>query len=116
MDDDLVRDGRFARLEIRGRRTGQARQATVGFVDEPDGRILVAAGGPDVVWARNLAADPKVRVTIGARSFWAIATELDDRDPLRARAVRELILRYGTPSERVGSGSIFLLTPTSDDC
>jgi GTP cyclohydrolase II len=33
---------------------------TVGFVEEPDGSILVAAGAPDSGWAHNLLADPTV--------------------------------------------------------
>jgi hypothetical protein len=33
--------------------------------------------------------------------------------PERARAIRELILRYGTPSERLGSGPAFRLVPDS---
>jgi deazaflavin-dependent oxidoreductase (nitroreductase family) len=84
---------------------------TVGFVDAGDGRLLVAAGGGDADWARNLEADPRLRVTIAERSFDAVAELLDDDDPRRAAAIRELILRYGTPSERLGSGSVFVLTP-----
>jgi deazaflavin-dependent oxidoreductase (nitroreductase family) len=81
----------------------------VGFVPEPDGSLLVAAGTPDAQWAANLLADPRVSVTIRGRTFAAIAEELDDRDARRGRAVRELILRFGTPSERLGSGPVFVL-------
>jgi deazaflavin-dependent oxidoreductase (nitroreductase family) len=84
---------------------------TVGFVDEPDGSILVAAGSPNRSWAANLLADPRVDVRAGGRAFAAEAEELDERDPRRGRAVRELILRYGTPSEALGSGPIFALHP-----
>jgi deazaflavin-dependent oxidoreductase (nitroreductase family) len=111
MDDDLVRSGRFARLEIRGRRSGEARQVNVGFVAEPDGTILVAAGAPDASWALNLLADPDCSVTIGERSYLARAESLEDDDPRRGRAIRELILRYGTPSEGLGFGPVFLLRP-----
>jgi deazaflavin-dependent oxidoreductase (nitroreductase family) len=84
---------------------------TVGYVDEPDGSILVAAGSPNRGWAANLLADPRVDVRAGGRAFRAEADELDDRDPRRGRAVRELILRYGTPSEALGSGPVFVLRP-----
>jgi deazaflavin-dependent oxidoreductase (nitroreductase family) len=87
------------------------REVTVGYVDEPDGSILVAAGSPNRSWAANLLADPRVEVRAGGRSFAAEAEELDERDPRRGRAVRELILRYGTPSEALGSGPIFVLRP-----
>jgi deazaflavin-dependent oxidoreductase (nitroreductase family) len=84
---------------------------TVGFVDEGDGAILVAAGTPDSAWAFNLLADPAVEVTIGDRAFSATAEFLEDEDPRRGRAIRELILRYGTPSEGLGSGPIFRIRP-----
>jgi len=51
-------------------------------------------------------------VTIGGRTFAAVADRLDDRDPRRFAAVRGLILRYGTPSEALGSGPVFVLSPT----
>ena len=106
-EDDMVAWGRVARLETVGRRTGLARSAVVGFVREPDGSLLIAAGDPSAGWARNLLAEPRCRVTIGERTFRAVAEPLDGAD--HARAVRELILRYGTPSERLGSGPSFRL-------
>ena len=112
MEDDLVRSCRFARLAFHGRRSGEARAVNVGFVDDEDGAILVAAGAPDTSWALNLLADPDCTVTIGERSWAGRAEPLDDDDPRRGRAVRELILRYGTPSERLGSGLVFVVRPT----
>ena len=107
--NDLVSWGRAARLETRGRRTGRPRSVVVGYVDEPDGSVLVAAGGAHTNWALNLLADPWCRVVIGARSFEAAAESLGDSE--HARAVRELILRYGTPSEGLGHGPSFRLRP-----
>jgi deazaflavin-dependent oxidoreductase (nitroreductase family) len=112
MEEDLVRSGRYARLAIRGRTTGEARSVNVGFVEEPDGLLLVAAGAPDASWALNLLADPDCIVTVGERAFAATAVPLDDEDPRRGRAIRELILRYGTPSEGLGSGLVFALRST----
>ena len=111
LDASLADDDRFVRLRTRGRRSGEARLVTVGFIAEPDGSILVAAGAPDSAWAANLLADPLVDVTIGGVTFAAVAEALDDRDPRRGRAVRELILRHGTPSEGLGSGPIFTIRP-----
>jgi len=111
VDDDLVRDGRVARLEIRGHRSGLPRPVNVGFVERPDGTFVVAARGIETAWARNLEADPRVIVTIGPRSFVATAEPLDDDDPGRPVAIRDLILRYGTPSEGLGRGPVFVLTP-----
>ncbi len=101
--------GRAARLVTRGRRTGRPVPVAVGFVEEPDGSLLVAAGRPDADWALNLLAEPRCRVAIGEDSFDAEAEPLKGADA--GRAVRELILRYGTPAERLGSGPAFRLRP-----
>ncbi len=109
MEDDLVASGRFVRIETLGRRSGQARSATVGFVEEPDGAILVAAGEGAADWAQNLDADPACRITIGERTVDAVAEPLDERD--HAAAIRDLILRYGTPAEGLGRGPSYRLRP-----
>lgn len=107
----MAATGRVAWLTTRGRTSGEARGVAVGFVDEPDGSVLVAAGSPETDWARNLQADPDCTVVIGDRSFAATATPLAPAD--HARAIGALILRYGTPAERLGRGPSFRLTPAS---
>jgi deazaflavin-dependent oxidoreductase (nitroreductase family) len=107
MEDDLVADGRVVRLDIVGHRSGIARPVTVGFVREVDGNLLVAAREPSTAWARNLLAEPACRVTLADESWAAIAEPLDR--PAHAIAIRELILRYGTPSEDLGRGPSFRL-------
>jgi hypothetical protein len=82
----------------------------VGFVDEPDGSILVAAG-VRAQWALNLDADPDVEVEIGERRFDAVAEPLGASE--HARAIRGLILRYGTPAERLGRGPSYRLRPVT---
>jgi hypothetical protein len=78
-------------------------------VSEPDGTVLVAANGPDQAWGRNLEHDPRVTVDIADRHYEAVAEPLERPDHIRA--IRELILRYGTPSEGLGSGPSFRLRP-----
>jgi hypothetical protein len=80
----------------------------VGYVDEADGSILVAAGDR-ALWALNLLTHPTVEVEVGDRRFAAIAEPLEGAD--HARAIRGLILRYGTPAERLGRGPTFRLRP-----
>jgi len=112
MEEDLVASGRFVRIETRGEHSGRTRAVTVGFVDdgpETGGAVLVAAGSEDTAWARNLLADPSCRIRIGSRRFEAVAEPLEPTD--HARAVRELILRYGTPAEGLGHGPSFRLRP-----
>ncbi len=104
---DLVAWGKAIALTTRGRRTGRPAVAVVGFVEEADGSLLVAAGDLDADWAANLRANPDCTVRRGDATRVAVAEELDGAD--RSRAVVQLILRYGTPSERLGVGPAFRL-------
>jgi deazaflavin-dependent oxidoreductase (nitroreductase family) len=96
-------------IETRGRVSGRTVVATVGFIEEPDGSLLVAAGDPGAHWAANLRAEPRCVARIGTRRSDCIADELEGA--AKARAVTELILKYGTPSERLGAGPAFRLRP-----
>lgn len=109
MEDELVGWGRVVRIETTGRKSARLIPVVVGYVERDGGAIVCAATSPDASWARNLEADPHCRVTIGDRSWVAEARPLEGRE--HAAAVRDLILRYGTPSEGLGSGPSFELTP-----
>ena len=108
MNADLVAHGRVMRIETRGRQSGEPRTATIGFVEAADGSFIVAAT-PGSHWGENLLVDPACRATVGDRTFEAVATPLEGAD--HAEAIRELILRYGTPSEGLGRGPSFRLVP-----
>ena len=101
--------GKVALIESRGRISGRPARAAVGFLDEPDGSLLVAAGDPDAAWARNLEADPVCVVTIGERTAIFRAETLVGAE--RNDVVAGLILRYGTPAEGLGRGPVFRLRP-----
>lgn len=111
MDDDLVARGRVLRLETRGRTTGRPARAVVGFATRPDGSLVISAGSTSADWARNLLRDPACRVTVGDATFAAVAVELDAGE--HVEAVRDLILKYGTPAEGLGSGPSFAVRPMS---
>ena len=87
--------------------TGRPLEVALGYLEEPDGTALVAAGDPDADWARNLEADPHGRATIGDRAFDVIAEPLEGAPA--AAAVVGLILKYGTTAERLGRGPVFRL-------
>ncbi len=110
--DRMVADGRAVRLETVGRITGRPAVAVLGFAEEPGGSLLVAAGDAGADWAANLEAQPRCRVTIRGATVPFIAESLGRAE--HAQAVRELILRYGTPSERLGAGPLFRLRPAAD--
>jgi len=82
VEDDLVAWGRVLRIETRGRVTGRTARATVGFVERPDGSLVIAAGSAAADWARNLAAHPACRVAIGDGSWAAVARLLDGAEHL----------------------------------
>jgi deazaflavin-dependent oxidoreductase (nitroreductase family) len=99
--------GKVAIVETRGRRSGRPVKAAVGFLEEADGSLLVAAGDPEADWARNLDAEPACRVTIGVEVTERLAEPLDEA--AANETVAGLILRYGTPAERLGRGPAFRL-------
>ena len=111
LGEQLAGWGKVIRLETRGRVSGRPVEVALGYLEEPDGTLLVAAGSADADWARNLEADPRCAVRLGKDS-WPAQAEAVDR-PDASRAVRELILRYGTPAERLGLGPVFRLRPLS---
>jgi deazaflavin-dependent oxidoreductase (nitroreductase family) len=106
--EQLAGWGKAARIETRGRVTGQSAVAHVGFIEAADGSIIVAAG-LGAHWAANLLVEPSCVVTVGERSFAGTAELLEGPD--FATAIRDLILRYGTPAERLGSGPAFRIRP-----
>jgi deazaflavin-dependent oxidoreductase (nitroreductase family) len=111
LEADLTATGRTITLETRGRASGRPRRVTIGFVAEPDGSLLVAASSDGTHWARNLAAEPACSVEYAGRRLPCQAERLAG-SPAHA-AVAALILKYGTPAERLGAGPAFRLVPTS---
>lgn len=109
---ELAQWGKVALLETRGRRTGTPFRTAVGFFEYPDASLLVAAGSEDADWALNLRVTPRCRATIGDETASYEAHELWDAD--RAAAITSLILKYGTPAERLGRGPAFHLRPVGN--
>jgi deazaflavin-dependent oxidoreductase (nitroreductase family) len=105
--EQLAGWGTVLRIETRGRVTGKPISVAVGYLEAPDGSLLVAAGDPDADWARNLEAEARARVTIGERAFDVDVEALVGPDA--SAAVVGLILKYGTTAERLGRGPAFRL-------
>jgi deazaflavin-dependent oxidoreductase (nitroreductase family) len=108
--EELARWGKVALIETRGRVSGANVVAAVGFVEQPDRSLLVAAGSEDADWALNLRREPHCTATIGAETGDYDATELEGSE--RNGAITDLILKYGTPAERLGRGPAFRLRPS----
>ena len=109
LGEQLAGWGKVVTIETHGRVTGRPVEVAVGYLEEPDGTLLVAAGAAESDWVRNLEADPGCRVRLEDRTWLATAEPVDER--ASARAVASLILKYGTPAERLGRGPIFRLRP-----
>ncbi|CAN5688007.1 hypothetical protein BH23CHL7_BH23CHL7_13680 [soil metagenome] len=106
----LVGWGKVALLETRGRVSGRPVRTPVGYFEEADASLLVAAGGPNADWALNLLAERQCRVTIADRTADHLG-DLLENPAERAAALSALILKYGTPAERLGRGPVFRLRP-----
>jgi deazaflavin-dependent oxidoreductase (nitroreductase family) len=102
--------GKVAMLETIGRKSGRPVQSAVGFIEESDGALLVAAGSDTADWVLNLQANPTCRATVGERvTDYDLAVELEGEE--RSATLVALILKYGTPAERLGRGPVFRLRP-----
>jgi deazaflavin-dependent oxidoreductase (nitroreductase family) len=81
-------------LRTRGRRTGQIREAPLGYVIR-DGAIYCVAGyGASTPWVRNLLADPDVEVLLPTRRLLGSAEPVTD-PPEWVAAYRALIASFG---------------------
>jgi deazaflavin-dependent oxidoreductase (nitroreductase family) len=107
--EELAEWGKVVLLETTGRVSGRPVSAAVGFIEEDDGALLIAAGSETSVWALNLRSNPFCRAKISDHSTDFIATEVDGGE--RSTAVTSLILKYGTPAEGLGRGPVFRLVP-----
>jgi deazaflavin-dependent oxidoreductase (nitroreductase family) len=100
--------GKVAMLETIGRKSGRPVQSAVGFIDESDGSMLVAAGSNEADWVLNLRANPRSRTRVGERiTEYEQAVELEADE--RSAVLVALIIKYGTPSEGLGRGPVFRL-------
>jgi deazaflavin-dependent oxidoreductase (nitroreductase family) len=70
----------FALLETTGRRTGQRRLTPVGNGFDGEVFWLVSEHGRDSDYAKNLIANPRVRVKVGRRWYRGTATVIDEDD------------------------------------
>jgi deazaflavin-dependent oxidoreductase (nitroreductase family) len=109
MEGDLAAWAKVIKLETIGRRSGLTRAVTIGFVEEHGNALLVAAASGAADWAVNLRANPACTADLGGQRRHFVAVELTAGD--RAAAISGLILKYGTPAERLGAGPAFRLEP-----
>lgn len=111
---DLAAWGKVIVIETRGRSSGLIRRTNVGFIESgaQDPALLVAASDDETHWARNLLAHPDCHVIRAGERRPYHAQLLPPADG--HAVVAELILKYGTPAERLGGGPAFRLLPREE--
>ncbi|WP_433601449.1 nitroreductase family deazaflavin-dependent oxidoreductase [Nocardia sp. CA-135953] len=82
-----IRSSMIAELETIGAKSGQPRLVPVTVSIDDDGAWLISQHGHRAGWARNIAANPQVRLRQGSRWYAGTAAFVPDDDVVaRARS------------------------------
>lgn len=112
----------FCYLTTTGRRTGNPHTIEIWFAldpDDPTRLAMLAGGGRQSDWVRNLAAMPDVTIKLGTFLFPATALIVAPGEPDDALIRRLLVEKYRSPSEpldiwgRTALPVLFTLCPTA---
>lgn len=88
----------FCYLETTGRRTGKPHEIEIWFARDGDTLYLLAGGGRNSDWVRNVEADHRVRVRMGDEEVEGVARILDPhRDLDEAERARTLVFEKYQP-------------------
>jgi deazaflavin-dependent oxidoreductase (nitroreductase family) len=91
-------------LRTRGRRSGEMRDAPLGYTIIGDHVYCIAGFGRPTHWFQNVLADPRVEVILPSRAFSGLAEEVTDPDE-RRRALVPLLRSMGVVAGMVGMGN-----------
>ena len=94
--DDELRATIECRLVTTGRTSGEPREIRIWFSAVGDRVFLLSQERARAHWVRNVAAEPRVQVRIGARTFGGRAQALDPSDPDDQVARETFATKYGT--------------------
>jgi deazaflavin-dependent oxidoreductase (nitroreductase family) len=68
----------FGVITTTGRRTGKLRRKCIRAIRRGDRAYIVAIGGAEAAWLKNVRANPSVRMRIRGGTFSGVARELSD--------------------------------------
>lgn len=88
-------------LRTRGRRSGEMRDAPLGYTIVGEHVYCVAGFGRRTHWFQNVLADPRVEVILPSRAFSGVAEEVTDPDE-RRRVLVPLLRSMGVVAGMVG--------------
>jgi deazaflavin-dependent oxidoreductase (nitroreductase family) len=91
-------------LRTRGRKSGEMRDAPLGYTISGDSVYCIAGFGRRACWYQNLLADPKVEAILPGRSFAGVAEEVTDPDE-RLRVLPPLLRSMGVIAAMFGLGN-----------
>jgi deazaflavin-dependent oxidoreductase (nitroreductase family) len=91
-------------LRTRGRKSGEMRDAPLGYTIVGDHVYCIAGFGRPTHWFQNVLADPSVEVILPSRAFSGLAEEVTDPDE-RRRALVPLLRSMGVVAGMVGMGN-----------
>ncbi|MGZ6267352.1 MAG: nitroreductase/quinone reductase family protein [Candidatus Limnocylindrales bacterium] len=97
-------------LRTRGRKSGEMRDAPLGYTIVGEYVYCIAGFGSKTHWYRNVLADPHVEVTLPGRSFSGVAEEVTDADE-RTRVLAPLLRSMGAIAAMLGMGNPWRDTP-----
>jgi deazaflavin-dependent oxidoreductase (nitroreductase family) len=105
-----AREPEFLYLTTTGRRSGRPREIEIWFTVRGGRYYVVAEHGETAQWVRNLRAEPRVRVRVGAEAFEGRARVVDPAsEPELAAGVRAASERkYGW-----GDGLVVEVVPST---
>jgi deazaflavin-dependent oxidoreductase (nitroreductase family) len=101
-------------LRTRGRKSGEMRDAPLGYAIVGDAVYCLAGFGRKTHWFQNILVDPKVEVILSSRAFSGLAEEVTD--PAERRRVLPIVLKsMGVVAGAMGMGNVWKMTPAEID-
>ena len=91
-------------LRTRGRKSGEMRDAPLGYTIVGEYVYCVAGFGRQTHWVQNVLADPNVEVILPSRSFSGLAEEVTD-EAERGRVLPPLLRSMGAIAGMMGMGN-----------
>ena len=91
-------------LRTRGRKSGEMRDAPLGYTIVGEHVYCIAGFGRRTHWFQNGLADPRVEVILPGRSFSGLAEEVADEEE-RRRVLAPLMRSMGVVAGMVGMGN-----------
>jgi deazaflavin-dependent oxidoreductase (nitroreductase family) len=97
-------------LRTRGRRSGEMRDAPLGYMIVGDAVYAMAGFGREAHWFKNIQADPRVEVILPGRAFSGTAEEVTDTAE-RLAVLPPLLRSMGGGAAAMGMGNVWQMTP-----